>query len=103
MTVASIRIPLTEGNVRYAHFYLRSCRHRLPLPAIGGVNRKLAGEPIRVTFQHGASVDTDIDGSKMILRNRAAVRQFFDATGAKGGDTVLIDIAGPFDWRVSLA
>ncbi len=102
MTAASIRIPLTDANVRYAHFYLRSWRHRIPSPAIGGSNRKQAGEAIRITFQHGQSVDTDIDGSKMILRNRAAVRQFFDASGAKGGDTVLIDMADPFHWHVSM-
>lgn len=84
-----IRIPLTGGNIRNSHFYLRAVRHLLPRDAIGGSNKSAAGQPISVSFAPGQTIETDIDGEKMIFRDRAAVRAFFDVVRPQEGDHVL--------------
>lgn len=101
--VAGIRIPLSGGNVRNGHFSLRSARHILPADSLGGGNRDSAGTPITVAFTPGSVIETDIAGDKMILRERGAIRAFFDRTGAQEGDEVVLRRSGERAFSVSLA
>ena len=81
-------IRLTEGNLRNNHFYLRTAESLLPSDCIGGPNKSDLGRAIRVTFEPGPSIECDIAGDKMILRARAQVRDFFERSGSRAGDTL---------------
>ncbi len=99
----AVRIRLTGGNVRNFHIYLRSAAHLLPAAAIGGRNAgEAAREQMTVVFDPGPTVQTDIDGEKMIFRARGAVRDFFIRSGAQEGDEVLIHRTSPLDLHVRL-
>lgn len=97
------RIPLTAGNLRNAHIYLRQARHLLTEDSIGGSNSDAAGTQLTVTFVPGSTIDTDVAGDKMIFRNRAAVRQFFDLSDAAAGDAVEITSLAPRKLQIRLA
>jgi hypothetical protein len=45
---------------------------------------------------------TDLDGQKKFFRKRGWVREFFAITGAKAGDQVVVNLVGPYRYRVSL-
>lgn len=98
-----IRIELTAGNITHKHFYWRAVRHLLPADAIGGSNEALAGVPITVAFAQGDVVESDIAGDKMILRDRAAVRRFFEREDAREGDSVVLRRTGERCFAVALA
>jgi hypothetical protein len=85
-------IPLTAGNLKNGHFYLRQHLDFFPDDAIGGTNRREAGVPVTVKFQPGAVVETDLAGGKhLFFRNRRATRDFFERTAAAEGDTVVVE------------
>ena len=83
-----VDIRLTEGNLRNNHFYLRTAESLLPSDCIGGSSKSDLGRAIRVTFEPGPSVECDVAGDKMILRARAQVRDFFERSGSRAGDTL---------------
>lgn len=100
---AEVHIPLTGGNIRNSHFNLQAARSLLPADAIGGANKGSAGWPVTVHFSSGESVETDIDGQKMIFRERAAVRRFFERVKPREGDQLLLELTADRQFRVSLA
>lgn len=95
-------IPLTGGNIRNGHFYLREARSLLPTNVIGGSNKSAAGWPVTVAFASGETVETDVDGEKMIFRERAAVRRFFEHVKPQEGDRLLLERTAEWHFRVSL-
>lgn len=94
MSSASCKVNLSGGNIRNNHFYLRSCEDILPEGGIGGKSKADPGVPFQVIFDPGMTIETDVDGSKMILRNRQAVRDFFERSGAAEGDQVVLERTG---------
>jgi hypothetical protein len=102
VTSDSRRVRLTGGNIRNAHVYVPL--DFFPEDAIGGSNKHEAAlRALRVSFVPGASVETDIDGTKRILRARAEVRDFFLRAELKEGDSVLIERTAPYSFRFSKA
>lgn len=101
-TIAWVDIPITDGNLRNHHFYLRTASRLLPADSIGGKNKQELGKAIRVRFEPGRVLDCDIAGDKMILRSRAETRDFFERSGAVAGDCVRFSRVGPRDFTVSL-
>lgn len=99
----SISIPLTGGNIRNGHFYLRGALDTLPADSIGGANKAASGRPVTLTFVPGETIDTDVDGTKMIFRSRSSVSRFFELSGACEGDTVLLEQTGQRQFRIQLA
>lgn len=97
-----VDIPLTDGNIRNGHFYLRTAIRLLPADCIGGSNKSQLANNIRVKFSPGMLVETDIAGDKMILRSRSQIRDFFDRTGASAGDVVRFGRRGDHDFVVTL-
>lgn len=95
-------IPLTDGNVRNGHIYLRSAERLLPADCIGGPNKDVAGRTIHVRFDPGMAIDTDVAGDKMIFRARGPMRDFFERTGAKGGDSVRLARVAERSYRLTL-
>ncbi len=94
-------LPLTEANITYGHFYLRSILDFFPPEAVGGSDGTQAADRlVTVQYQLGRTVDTDIAGpnrasrqkrsAHYFFRERASVRDFFARSGARGGDTLVI-------------
>ncbi len=102
MTSKTARVPLTQGNLTNHHFYLRTCGALIPEGGLGGANKSDPGRPFRVRFEPGPTVDTDVAGDKMILRDRKAVRAFFETAAAEAGDVVVIEASSEREWRVWL-
>ncbi|NJC05761.1 hypothetical protein GGQ97_001554 [Sphingomonas kaistensis] len=96
------RVPLTGGNIRNNHFYLRSCSTLIPEGGVGGRNSSDPGVPFTVVFSPGQTIETDVDGAKMIFRARQPVRDFFKRSGAQEGDKVVIQRGGDRLMKVSL-
>ena len=86
----AVIIEVTGGNVRNAHIYLREAIGFFPSDSIGGRNSEEAAEAITIRFL-GEQVETDIDGSKWILRDRGATRRFFEKERVEEGDLILIE------------
>lgn len=86
----AVIVEVTGGNVRNAHIYLREAIGFFPADAVGGSNAEEAGKPVKVRFV-GEEIETDIDGSKGIFRDRGATRRFFEREHVEEGDLVLIE------------
>ena len=98
----AIIVEVTGGNVRNAHIYLREALGFFPADAIGGSNANEAAKAIRLRFT-GEEVETDIDGSKGIFRERASTRRFFEREHFEEGDLVLIEREGSRLYSISKA
>ena len=98
----SARITLTQGNINNHHFYLRDCSGLIPAGGIGGKNKRDLGQKFTVVFEPGGAIETDVAGDKMILRDRAAVRAFFEATDARAGDVVIVTSLNTSGLKVQL-
>ncbi|MEX0278925.1 MAG: hypothetical protein AB3N19_15500 [Ruegeria sp.] len=100
-TIRGAIVQLTGGNVRNSHFYLRDMPW-LPQDVIGGANvEEKANRSLSVHFSSGQSVLTDIAGDKMILRERSAVREFFNAIDASEGTRIVVELTSPYELSVS--
>jgi hypothetical protein len=87
-------VKLTAGNIRNHHFYLRGCEALIPDGGIGGKNKEARGQTFTVRFEPGPTIETDVDGEKMILRDRKAVRAFLEASAAEEADVVALERSG---------
>jgi hypothetical protein len=85
------RITLRVGNIRNYYLRLGSILEMFPPDAIGGSSKAEPGLAILVHFKPGSSAETDIDGGKLMFRNRSAVREFFESSAAVVGDVVVIE------------
>ena len=83
-------IEITGGNLRNNHIYLRSALNLIPKDAVGGTKADDLGVPIKVSFEPGASVKTDLPSDKLFLRCRSEVGDFFARAGVKEGDFVVL-------------
>jgi hypothetical protein len=93
---------VTGGNIRNGHIYLPL--DFFPEDAIGGSNKTSAApRQITVVFQPGATVQTDIDRTKRILRNRAPVPDFFARANIAEGDKVRITRTAPHTFQFEKA
>ncbi|WP_265545502.1 hypothetical protein [Roseomonas mucosa] len=99
----AVEIRLTGGNIRNGHFYLHSVKHLLPADVLGGSNSSAAAPSrLQVTFDVIGPIETDVAADKMILRERSAIRRFFEQTGAKEGDFLLFERISSHEFRISL-
>jgi hypothetical protein len=94
---------LTAGNIRNAHFYLTPFLSAFPKEVIGGPNAgSRAARTVAIDWGGATPAVTDIDGTKRIFRSRGWIRSFFERTGARSGDTVVVEQAGAASYRVRL-
>ncbi len=101
-TLKAVIIEVTGGNVRNHHINLRGAFGLFPDNCLGGNNEASAGQPI--TLQIGAeSVNTDIDETKAIFRERGAIRRLFEAENVVEGDLILIERIKPRSYHISKA
>lgn len=94
---------LTEGNIKNNHFYLRGFVHRFPSDLLGGSNKdSKASKEATIDWGGPGPAISDIDSQKQFFRARGWIKQFFDATGARAGDWVLVEETSPYRYIVSL-
>jgi len=75
--------------IRNGNLSVRTALHLLPDGVVGGSNRDSAAvRGVTVVFDPGETVETDIDGDKMLLRCRGAVSDFYARSGVKAGNLV---------------
>lgn len=99
---ASIRILLTQGNVNNYYFHIPKQITLFSRATWGGKNKKEAGSAVRFHFDGlNDPVSTDIDGTKRILRNRTAVKRFYELNKLCAGDEVQIKRVASNEFRVS--
>ena len=91
-------VTITGGNLRSNHIYLPL--DFFPADAIGGGNKsQVAARTITVTFHPGATVQTDIDRTKRILRARTQVGDVLTRSSVGEGDGVRITCTGPYAYE----
>jgi hypothetical protein len=88
-----VLVPITGGNIRNGHIHLRHVPDGFfPAAIYGGSNKAAAAkQSVKVKYNPGPTVVTDIAGDKLLFRDRAGPRAFFDASGAKEGDKAQIE------------
>jgi hypothetical protein len=101
-TLKAVIVELTGGNVRNHHINLRGAYGLFPDDCLGGSNASASGKPITVQFGT-ETVETDIDETKAIFRERGAVGRLFDSEKMAEGDLVLISREGERKYSVSKA
>ena len=101
-TLKAVVVQVTGGNVRNHHINLRGAFGLFPDDALGGANAASAGKPIILEIC-GEKVETDIDETKAIFRERGAIRKLFETDNAIEGDLILIERTNPRTYAVSKA
>lgn len=92
---------ITGGNLRNNHFYIGDFLDRFPSDSIGGRNKQEAARrELTVDWGGPSPVMTDIDRTKRMFRRRGWVRQFFSASEAREGDTVVVTSTAPYHVNV---
>ncbi len=104
-------VSLTGGNLRNGHIYLTAILDDdfFPKEARGGSDKtQIADRLLTVTFVPGMTVRSDIAGAgprrstHRFLRDRTAVRNFFERSSAKAGDVVQITRTDTYAYTFSL-
>ncbi|ANC90827.2 hypothetical protein A6A40_02310 [Azospirillum humicireducens] len=96
-------VHLTKGAIDNGYIRLTNALGLFPNDAIGGSNTAtMAKGTVTVAFDPGPTVTTDVDGSKMILRDRGGTRAFFTSAGAMPGDQVLLERMAPRQIRIRM-
>lgn len=67
---------------------------------IGGSNSASAGIPIKVIFEPGPVITTDVDGESQIVCGRGGVRAFLEQSGCDVGDSVRFSRMGERIFKV---
>jgi len=99
--------------LRNGHIYLKAILDFFPSEVVGGSDKtQIADRLLTVTFVPGMTVRSDIAGADRFnrprrsnhrfLRDRTAVRDFFERSGAKPGDVVQITRTGTYAYTFSL-
>ncbi len=107
-------IPISQGNLKWNHVYLRAVLAFFPPDCIGGSDASQpAPRSLTLDFERVGPVTTDIAGpdlhsrdgrsSHFIFRMRSAIwRSFFEAFGAIAGDEVVIRRDTPYAYSIAL-
>jgi hypothetical protein len=74
-TLKAVIIEVTGGNVRNHHINLRGVFGLFPDDTFGGANQASAGAILELRIG-SEIVETDIDETKAIFRERGAIRRF---------------------------
>ena len=98
-TLKAVIIEVSGGNVRDHRIALPGVLGLFPEDCLGGSDGSLAGRPINVSIGTD-TVDTDIDGSQAMFRERGAVRRFFEEEKLADGDLISIERVGDRSYHV---
>jgi hypothetical protein len=96
-------ITLTQGNINNNHFYIPRNTKLFAESVWGGKNKQELGSQVEWHFKGlDYAVNSDIDGSKRILRNRSAVKAFYKLHKASAGEELRIRRSDVGNYSVSL-
>jgi len=108
-------IPISEGNIKQHHVYLRSVLSFFPTDSVGGSDEsQRAARPLTVAFDGGPTISTDIAGPDLHAREgrsahyffrnarSAVLRAFFERMRAQAGDEVVIRRESPCTYTIGL-
>ena len=101
-TLKAVIIEVSGGNIRNRHINLRGAFGLFPDDCFGGSNETAKARSIILEIGT-ESIDTDIDETKAIFRERGAIRRFFDSDSVQEGDLVLIERVAERSYRLSKA
>lgn len=101
-TLKAVIIEVSGGNVRNHHINLRGALGLFPADCLGGSNVETAGAAIDLHIG-SEKVETDIDETKAIFREREAIRRFFENEHIEEGDLVLIQRVDARNFEISKA
>ena len=95
---------ITQGNINNNHINLRELIDKFPADVQGGRNKAAAAlKQISVDYGGVSPIETDIDETKKIFRNRKFIREFFERHKIKKGGRVAVDEIGPYKYKIYLA
>ena len=100
MQMRAAVIEVTGGNVRNAHVYLRELISFFPADAVGGSHAGASGATVELSLG-SERVNTDIDGKKLIFRERGALRRFFEREAVLEGDLLVLKRTSPRVYELS--
>jgi ASC-1-like (ASCH) protein len=100
-SATSFSIEVTAGNLRNNSLYVAKVIDRFPQWAIGGNDKSQAARPITLVFHQGPTVQTDIVGSRKMLRTRAW-GVWFREHDVRPGDRVVFTPIQEFTYLVGL-
>ncbi len=99
----SLRLTLTEGNLRHSHLYVRGDNLAwFPPDALGGSRKNNAGKPLTLHLAGGPVIETDIVESRGLFRIRRGWRSWFESHGARPGDSVVITPRSRYEYDLRL-
>ena len=101
-TVDSFQTELTQGNLRNNSISVRNIIDRFPRHSIGGPTRREAADLLTLILHNGPTIETDIVGSKGILRKRTW-GTWFKKHGAKPGDQIVFTPVDETTYFVAIA
>jgi len=96
-------IEVSDGNVRNSHFYLREVLSMFRASCVGGSNLNERARKLITLIYPGERVETDIDGEKKFFRDRGSVKRFYENSGVVGGDLIMIEKIGDFEFEITKA
>ena len=95
---------ITQGNINNNHIKLIELIDKFPDDVKGGANKAAAAaKNISVYYGAVSPIETDIDKTKNIFRNRKFIREFFERHKIKKGGRVAVDEIGPYKYKIYLA
>jgi len=98
-----VDIRLSDENIRENQFYRSAADRLISAESISDPNTEtLAAKTVRVRFDPGSLLETDIADVKAILRSRTQVGDFFARSGAQPGDSVRLCRETSHSFRVTL-
>jgi ASCH domain len=108
-------IPISDGNIKNHHVYLRSVLPFFPTDCVGGCDEtQIAPRSVTLVFEGGPTISTDIAGpDKLGREERSAhyffrnarggvIRPFFERLRAEPGDEVVIRRSSPYAYTIGL-
>ena len=98
----SFQTELTLGNLRNNTVYVRNIIDCFPKFAIGGPTKLDAADPITLILHNGPTIETDIVGSRGMLRTRIW-GAWFKKHGAKPGDRIVFTPVDEKTYFVAIA
>jgi hypothetical protein len=94
-------ITLTDGSIKNSYLRTTTLLDLLPADAIGGANMaNAAARTIAVDFGGGTVIQSDVDGTKHILRDRKGMRAFLKRFKLQAGQQICVTQTGPYAFRV---
>jgi hypothetical protein len=93
-------VRINQSSIDNSYILLTSIMDFFPPEIIGGKNKHLAAQKARLCIGTGDLVDTDIDGTKYLFRERAWTRRFFHVHSLVPGDQVIIECTGQHTYHL---